>query len=226
MSLFTLTVKALSRNHIASTSRIDRRNALFLLYSRIPPVRNSSDTAASRPGPKAGTSKARRSGRGRAGFTALASLQRGRAQRCAQGTTPNAAAAHATAPSLPQRRSLTRSTTKKKKAAARTTATPSSAKPLPARPIASRPEKLVARPQSHFLSQSYETILSTSLTVHSLYRPELVQLEDLLRFLVRRAPIQPRCVASHDVGFTGRGTPSPDAPQRVGPPALVRYERL
>jgi len=84
------------------------------------------------------------------------------------------------------------------------------------------PQNLVARPQSHFLSQSYETILSTSLTVHSLYRPELVQLEDLLRFLVRRAPIQPRCVASHDVGFTGRGTPSPDAPQRVGPPALVK----
>jgi len=45
-------------------------------------------------------------------------------------------------------------------------------------------------PQSHFFSQSYETNLSTSLTVHSLYRPELVQLEDLLRLLVRRAPIR------------------------------------
>lgn len=135
-------------------------------------------------------------------------LQRGRARGAPRPALQPA-------PPAARRRSLTRSSTQPAApAAARASAFPRA--PLPPA------QKVVARPQSHFLSQSYETILSTSLTVHSLYRPELVQLEDLLRFLVRRAPIQPRCVASHDVGFTGRGTPSPDAPQRVGPPALVR----
>lgn len=204
MSLFTLTVKALSRNHIASTSRIDRRNALFLLYSRIPPVRNSSDTAASRPGPPS-TAGAMAGG---AQGSQLAPSKRP-SPRCAPPSTAAGTASRTPPQFDPQQH-----------AASSTSRRPSVR--IPARPIASRPLVLVARPQSHFLSQSYETILSTSLTVHSLYRPELVQLEDLLRFLVRRAPIQPRCVASHDVGFTGRGTPSPDAPQRVGPPALVR----
>lgn len=129
-------------------------------------------------------------------------------------TGPQQGAAHPHA----GRRSLTRSTS------TQAHHTPPPPSRFPHAPLPPAQNFLVARPQSHFLSQSYETILSTSLTVHSLYRPELVQLEDLLRFLVRRAPIQPRCVASHDVGFTGRGTPSPDAPQRVGPPALVRYE--
>lgn len=203
MSLFTLTVKALSRNHIASTSRIDRRNALFLLYSRIPPVRNSSDTAASRPGPPS-TAGAMAGG---AQGSQLAPSKRP-SPRCAPPSTA-AGTASRTPPQFDPQQHAASSTSRRRASA------------FPRAPLPPA-QKVVARPQSHFLSQSYETILSTSLTVHSLYRPELVQLEDLLRFLVRRAPIQPRCVASHDVGFTGRGTPSPDAPQRVGPPALVR----
>lgn len=42
MNFFTLTFRALGRNHIASTSLSDHRNAMFKLDSQIPLVRTSS----------------------------------------------------------------------------------------------------------------------------------------------------------------------------------------
>ena len=49
LNFFTLTFRALGRNHIASTPPMGLRDALFELNSRIPLVRTSSKSAARRP---------------------------------------------------------------------------------------------------------------------------------------------------------------------------------